>query len=275
MVSAVRERPRITLGSLEVTTNAIWRGNVRSPLHDARRARRSPTATAADPQGNTSGSPGPSPGHTSKRPHLPVRAAANQTLDFSTKAGDGIAIEDPDAGPLNPDWSLDALGHGGHADAGEYRRFDRIGRRDRIALVRRSAERALDAPLEGMIFNPGCGDFHVLTTFTFDAQANRRAVALQTQFVITDGVFVGGHDGRLRPRLAPPGDPGRQYRARPRRSRSSSPSRASACERSRRLLAPARDHISGGYRRHDAAGVTPARAVDHDRRPGEPRTPTR
>ena len=47
---------------------------------------------------------------------------------------------------------------------------------------------ALDAALEGMIFNPPAGP-HVPTTLTLGAQSYG-APPLQTQFVITDGVFV-------------------------------------------------------------------------------------
>ncbi len=144
------------------------------------------TATAADPQGNTS-EVSALRRDTLRAPSLSVRAVANQTLDFSTKAGDGIAIEDPDAGPLNPDWSLTLSVTTGTlslaSTAGLSGSGDGTG-----SLSYGGPLAALDAALEGMIFNPAAGP-HVLTTFTFDAQANG-APALQTQFVITDGVFV-------------------------------------------------------------------------------------
>ena len=81
-----------------------------------------------------------------------------------------------------------------------------------------------------------------------------------------DGVFVVTHDGRQRPRLAPPGDP--RFQRRDRRheyDRLRHPGRRGPDDRAG--LAPARDHEPGAHRRHDAAGLR-RHAADRDRRPG-------
>ena len=63
------------------------------------------TATATDPQGNTS-EVSALRRATLQAPSLSVRAVANQSLAFTSQSGDGIAIQDPDAGPLDPVWGL-------------------------------------------------------------------------------------------------------------------------------------------------------------------------
>ena len=63
------------------------------------------TATATDPQGNTSEV------SAQRRPILQapaqtVRLVHGQATIFSTASGDPIALQDPDAGPFNPTWNL-------------------------------------------------------------------------------------------------------------------------------------------------------------------------
>ncbi len=144
------------------------------------------TATATDPQGNTS-EVSALRRATLQAPDRSVPATANQSLAFATKAGDGIAIQDPDAGPFNPDWSLTLSVTTGTlslaSTAGLTGSGDGTG-----SLSYSGPLAALDAALAGMTFNPPSGP-HVLSTLTLAAQSYG-ASPLQTQFAITDGVFV-------------------------------------------------------------------------------------
>ena len=63
------------------------------------------TATATDPQGNTSEVSALRQA-TLQAPPQSVRVVPDQSLVFSAASGDGFAIQDPDAGPLNPVWDL-------------------------------------------------------------------------------------------------------------------------------------------------------------------------
>ncbi len=63
------------------------------------------TATATDPQGNTSDV------SALRRavfqvPMQYVREVPGQPVIFSSASGDALALQDPDAGPLDPVWSL-------------------------------------------------------------------------------------------------------------------------------------------------------------------------
>ncbi len=173
------------LGSLDVTTDSQGQATFDVPF--------SPpadlpvvTATATDPQGNTSEVSAVRRA-TLQAPSLSVRAAANQSLAFAAKSGDGIAIQDPDAGPLNPSWHLALSVSGGtltlSSPAGLTGSGDGTG-----SLSFSGPLTTIDAALQGMLFDPPAGPL-VLTNLTLDAQSDG-APALQTQFTITDGVFV-------------------------------------------------------------------------------------
>ena len=173
------------LGSLQETTNAAGAVTFAVPF-TAPAGLPIITATAIDPQGNTSEV------SALRRAvlHVParsVRVTPGQSVVFSTTSGDGIAIQDPDAGPLNPVWSLTLSVAAGtltlSSTAGLTGSGDGTG-----SLSYSGPLAALDAALDGMIFNPHAGP-HVFTTLTLGAQSFG-AQQPQTQIVITDGVFV-------------------------------------------------------------------------------------
>ena len=112
---------------------------------------------------------------------------ANQPLTFAAEAGEGIAIQDPDPGPLDPVWSVTLSVTDGtltlSSTAGLTGTGDGTG-----SLSYSGSLSAVDAALAGLIFNPPAGP-HVFTTLTLGAQSFG-AQPLQAQFAITDGVLV-------------------------------------------------------------------------------------
>ena len=193
------------LGSLEVTTDASGQVSFAVPF-TAPAGLPIITATATDPQGNTSEVSALRP-VTLQAPSLSVRAVANQSLAFATQSGDGIAIEDPEAGPTNPVWDLTLSVSDGTLTLVEYRRPDRLGRWDRIAVVQRSAGGAQrGAPGPDL---PPAGGIARLCHPHCRCPVLRRS---HSHGAIRDHGrrLRGRHDGRQRPGLAPPGDPGRQ-----------------------------------------------------------------
>ena len=127
---------QVDLGSLEVTTNASGQVGFAVPF-TAPAGLPIITATATDPQGNTS--------EVSS-----LRQATLQVPSGSLRGAEPIAgVDDPGGGwdrdrgsPGRANQSgvgLDALGLRRDADAVEYRWPDRLGQWDRIAVVQRSA----------------------------------------------------------------------------------------------------------------------------------------
>ena len=173
------------LGSLNVTTNATGQVVFAVPFTPPAGL---PiiTATATDPQGNTS-EVSALRSAMLQAPSLSVHAEANQSLAFATNSGDGIAIQDPDAGPLNPVWGLTLSVSNGtltlSSTAGLTGSGDGTG-----ALSYSGPLAALNAALEDMIFNPPVGP-HVLSTLALGAQSYGSSPPLQSQLLITDGVF--------------------------------------------------------------------------------------
>ncbi len=92
------------LGSLEVTTDSEGQATFDVPF-SAPAGMLVVTATATDPLGNTS-EVSAQRRATLEIPTQELRSTAGQPVDFSAGAGDGITIEDPDAGPLAPEWNL-------------------------------------------------------------------------------------------------------------------------------------------------------------------------
>ena len=174
------------LGSLEVTTNASGQVSFAVPF-TAPAGLPIITATATDPQGNTSELTALRPG-TLQAPSLSVRAVANQSLALATQSGDGIAIEDPEAEPVNPVWGLTLSVSDGTLTlsntAGLTGSGDGTG-----SLSYSGPLAALNAALKGLIFHPPAGA-HVLSTLTVGAQSFGAQPLPTEQFVITDGVFV-------------------------------------------------------------------------------------
>jgi hypothetical protein len=173
------------LGSMEVTTDASGQLVFAVPF-TAPAGLPFITATATDPQGNTS-EVSALRRAALRLPSGSIRVVPDQGLNFATASGDRIAIQDPDAGPLDPAWDLTlSVGAGTltlPSTAGLTGSGNGTG-----SLSYRGPLSAIDAALEGMIFNPPAGP-HVLTTLTLGAQSVG-APPLQTQFVISDGVFV-------------------------------------------------------------------------------------
>jgi len=173
------------LGSLEVTTDASGQVSFVVPF-------RAPaglpiiTATATDPEGNTSEVSALRQA-TLQAPSVLQRAVANQSLVFASRLGDGIAILDPDAGPLNPVWNVTLSVPVGtltlSSAAGLTGSGDGTG-----SLSYSGPLAALDAALQGMVFNPPAGP-QVFATLTLGAQSYG-APPLQSQVVIADGIFV-------------------------------------------------------------------------------------
>ncbi len=173
------------LGSMEVTTDGRGQATFGVPFPTPA-GLPIVTATATDPLGNTS-EVSALRRATLEAPSPSLRAVANQSLAFATSLRDGIAIEDPDAGPLSPDWSATLSVTAGTLTLSNTAGLTGSG--DGTGSLSYSGPLvALDAALDGMIFNPPAGP-HVLATLTLNAQSSG-APPLQTQFVITDGVFT-------------------------------------------------------------------------------------
>ena len=93
------------LGSLQATTDATGATDLRDPLLGAGRVCRILTATATDPQGNTSEVSALRPGDLVV-PRQAIRVSPGQPVNFSAASGDGISLQDPEAGPLDLPWDL-------------------------------------------------------------------------------------------------------------------------------------------------------------------------
>ena len=92
------------LGSLQVTTDAAGAVTFAIPFA-APAGLPILTATATDPQGNTSEVSALRPGNL-EVPGRAIRLAPGQPVSFSAASGDGIALHDPEAGPLDLPWDL-------------------------------------------------------------------------------------------------------------------------------------------------------------------------
>jgi hypothetical protein len=145
------------------------------------------TATATDPNGNTSEVSAVRRA-TVQAPSVSVRDADNQPSALTTTSGDGIAIEDPDSGPVNPLWDLTLSVSDGTLNLSETTGLTGSG--DGTGSLSYSGSlRALDAALQGTIVTPAAGPHGHTTLVTLGAQS-LGAPSLLTQFVITDGVYV-------------------------------------------------------------------------------------
>ena len=92
------------LGSLMVTTDATGQVGFAIPFA-APAGLPDITATATDPQGNTTDVSALRRAVV-QAPTQRVRDAPGQPVIFSSASGDAIALQDPDAGPLDPVWDL-------------------------------------------------------------------------------------------------------------------------------------------------------------------------
>jgi hypothetical protein len=169
------------LGSLEVTTDTSGQVVFTVPF-TAPAGLPIIRATATDPQGNTSEVSALRPS-TVQAP-AGVHLVPGHSLTFSATAGDTIAMQDPDAGPLDPTWDVTLSVSAGtlqmSSTAGLIGSGDGTG-----TLNYRGTLPALNAALEGMIYTPPQAS-HVLTTLSLEAQSPG-ASPLQAQVIITDG----------------------------------------------------------------------------------------
>ncbi len=92
------------LGSLEITTDSTGQAVFSVPFTPPA-GLPFVTATATDPDGNTS-EVSAQRQSTLQAPAAVVRALLGQPTPFLAASADAIAIDDPDAGPLDPAWNL-------------------------------------------------------------------------------------------------------------------------------------------------------------------------
>ena len=188
------------LGSLVVTTDAT--GQVRFALpFTAPAGLPIITATATDPQGNTSEVSDQRQG-VLETPKQTIRLAPGQPVSFSAASGDGIALQDPEAGPLGPTWDIALSVPTGTltlaSTAGLTGSGDGTG-----SLSYSGPLSAIDAALAGLTFAPPPG-YQGNPTLSLDAQSEG-AAPIQARFpiVVTSGQFevtttADGGPGSLR-----------------------------------------------------------------------------
>ncbi len=144
------------------------------------------TATATDPQGNTSEVSAQRRARLNT-PSPNLRIVPNESLVFSSASGNGFSIQDPDAGPFDPTWNLSLSVSAGTLTlsntAGLTGSGDGTG-----SLSYSGTLQAVDAALGGMTYNPPAG-LQVFANLQIGAQSDG-APALETQLLITDRVFV-------------------------------------------------------------------------------------
>jgi Concanavalin A-like lectin/glucanases superfamily/FG-GAP-like repeat len=173
------------LGSLEVPTNDVGEAIFSIPF--------TPpgdmpviTATATDSAGNTSEISSLRPA-TFQAPTHDVRETPGEPLVFAAASGDGIALQDPYAGPFDVPWNLTLSTADGtltlSSTAGLTGSGNGTGSLSFSGLLS-----ALDKALAGLTFTPLTG-FHGVTTLSLDAES-AGAKSIQAQVSITDGDLV-------------------------------------------------------------------------------------
>ena len=173
------------LGSLQVTTDSQGQAVFDVPFTPPAGL---PiiTATATDPEGNTS-EVSVSRTASLEAPAQTVRVVPGQALIFSAGSGDAIAIQDPDAGPLDPAWGLTLSVTDGTLTLSGIDGL--VGSGDGTGTLHYEGSLSeLNAALEGLSFTPPPG-FHGNTSLSLDARS-AGATPLRTQFLITDGRFL-------------------------------------------------------------------------------------
>jgi hypothetical protein len=174
------------LGSLEVTTNDQGEAVFNLPY--------SPTAglpiltlTATDSQGNTS-EVSAIRATSLEPPDASFRTSPGESIVITSGSGQGITLEDPDAGPLQPVWSMTlSVGEGSlmlSTTAGL------VGSGDGTGFLSYSGTlAALNAAMDGLHYTPEPG-YQGFDTLTLNAQSEGAApLQAQTTIDVTDGVF--------------------------------------------------------------------------------------
>jgi hypothetical protein len=173
------------LGSLQVTTDNHGQAVFDVPF-TAPAGLPLVTATATDPYGNTS-EVSAARAASLEAPAQAVRVVPGQPLIFSAGSGDAIAIQDPDAGPLDAAWDLTLSVPAGlltlASTAGLAGSGDGTG-----TLHYQASLPVLDSALAGLSFTPPPG-FYGNISLNLDAES-AGALPLQTRFVITTGRFL-------------------------------------------------------------------------------------
>ena len=113
------------------------------------------TATATDPQGNTS-EVSALRRAAFQAPAQNVRLVPGQPVIFSAASGDGIALQDPDAGPLDPAWDLTLSVATGTLTLSGTAGLTGSGDGTGIAALQGPLS-ALNAALDGLTFTPPPG----------------------------------------------------------------------------------------------------------------------
>ncbi len=174
------------LGSLQVTTDAAGVVTFAIPF-SAPAGQPILTATATDPQGNTSEVSALRPGSLVV-PSEPIRVAAGQPVSFSAAAGDGIALQDPEAGPLDLPWDLTLSVAAGMLSLATTADLSGTGA-GTGSLTYSGPLSAIDAALAGMSYTPPPG-YQGALTLSLDAQSEGAApIQAQVSIVVTSGRF--------------------------------------------------------------------------------------
>ena len=208
------------------------------------------TATATDPEGNTSEVSAVRAAALSRcrQPHFCGPGPAVDLLGRVGRMPSRSRTRMP--GRWTPAWDITLSVTAGTLRLSQHRGPDRVGRWDGLVILQR--------PTLGDRRGAGWPDLHSARRGACPCHARRRrngrlAVTAAGKGRPHGRRLRGDHHGRQRPGLAPPGDPGCQCAAAG-RSRSTSPSRARRPDH-RADLAPARDHDVGGHRRDVSAGL--------------------
>jgi hypothetical protein len=173
------------LGSLEVITDAQGQAVFDVPFTPPA-GLPVVTATATDPGGNTS-EVSDVRAASLESPAQPVRVVPGQPLILSSTPGEGIAIQDPAAGPLDPAWDLTLSVTAGLLTL--TRTAGLVGSGNGTGTLHYEGSlSALDAALQGLSFTPPPGSLGNASV-SLDAESTG-AAPLRTQFLITDGRFL-------------------------------------------------------------------------------------
>ena len=213
---------------------------------------------------------GPAPGHPRRRPTRVLGDRPGQPLIFSAASGDGIALQDPDAGPLDPAWDLTLSVTAGtltlSSTAGLAGSGDGTG-----SLSYRGSLSALDAALASLTYTPAPGFQGSLVLGLTAGSEGASSLQSQVPMYVTDGLFVvtttaDSGPGSLRQAIL---DSNSTHRRRPTRSRFAIPGPGRADDRP--ALRPAGDHPAGADRRLLPAGLRRHAADRAQRQPGRRR----